>query len=416
MKILIQNSLFYPNLSGGAEKSTYLLARELTARGHEIDVLATTGKRDGNRHALTVRTVEGIKGQVFEAPASGMYHDLVPSEATAPSLITRGLHHALNIHSPTWLRLVRNRLAQSRPDVVHTNNLVGMTAVVWLAAKELGIPIAHTIRDLHLLCPRTTLLRSDGSLCSHPRWPCRVLSHLKLRHSQNVGMVTSPTRFMLQKHLAGGAFPDAQTAVVPNACESIPTELPNRQGRNEVSGLYLGTVAKHKGIPELLQALEQLFHDSACDRLHFAFAGKGELTEDVAGFCAIYPDRCRYLGVIQGEAKSATLRESDFVITPSVWPDNFPRVILDGFSHGLPVIGSDRGGIPEVIRHNVDGQIVSPEPKTIADAIAYYTQNDEVRLQHGQMGRERAYDFTLDRQVTRFEEIYQDLQANLKTS
>jgi glycosyltransferase involved in cell wall biosynthesis len=300
-------------------------------------------------------------------------------------------------------------MIQSDPEVVHTNNLIGMTAAVWAAASELQKPIVHTVRDFHLLCPRTTLLRSDGSLCERPRWPCRVLSHFKLRASRHVSVVTSPSRYCLERHLAGGGFAGARSAVIPNACETLPESVPGRSGRTKVQGLYLGALASHKGIPELIAALRRLFQDPDSHRLHFALAGEGDEREPVEALCREHPDRCRYLGVITGDAKTAVLNESDFVIAPSIWPEIFGRVILDGFSHGLPVIGANRGGIPEVIRDGQDGQIIEPSPANIAAAISIYIRDDQIRLEHGRAAFARARDFSAAKQMGRFEAVYRDL-------
>jgi glycosyltransferase involved in cell wall biosynthesis len=409
MRILLQNSLFYPHLAGGTERSTYLLARALSARGNEVDILTTTGRRQGEGRNLSQREVEGVQGKVYEASATGLYDDLLNQDDTPAPLPIRALHHVLNIYAHRWRRLTRRVVATRRPEVVHTNNLVGMTVAVWYAAREADVPIVHTIRDLHLLCPRTTMLKPDGRVCARRCWSCRAISHFKLYSSRLVDVVTSPSRFTLKKHRECGGFPHAHDVVVPNACEELPVTLPDRSGRHEVHGLYLGALAAYKGLPELLAALRLLFADPACAKLHFAFAGDGELRSHVTSFCEEQAPRARYLGKVHGPAKTALLYESDFVVIPSVWYETFGRVILDGFSHGLPVIGSNRGGIPEVIRDGHDGQIVLPEPQPLARAMKQYVQDDVLRLEHGRAASVRAREFTLERQVEHFEDIYRDL-------
>ncbi|MGG7377432.1 glycosyltransferase, partial [Escherichia coli] len=60
---------------------------------------------------------------------------------------------------------VREAVAAARPDVVHTNNLPGVTTAIWEVSRQLGIPVVHTIHDYYLLCPRVTLQRRDGRPC-----------------------------------------------------------------------------------------------------------------------------------------------------------------------------------------------------------------------------------------------------------
>jgi glycosyltransferase involved in cell wall biosynthesis len=406
MRILLQNSLFYPYLAGGTERSTLLLARALSEAGHEVDVLTTSGSPWGERNTLSERTVAGLNGRIYQAPSVGLYEVVPPKGQHAPSSLTKTIHHALNVRSRRWLRLTRQVLILTRPDVVHTNNLVGMTTAVWQAAREYRVRTLHTIRDLHLLCPRTTMLRPDGTSCERLCWSCRIFSQLKLMASRQVDVVTSPSRHTLNRHLDCGAFRGVQTAVVPNACEEIPATLPDRTGRDTVQGLYLGSLAPHKGVLVLLEALTQLFAAPVYARLRFAFAGDGELKPQIEQFCRDHAPRCVYLGTVSGEAKDHALRASDFVVAPSVWPEAFGRVILDGYCFGLPVIGSDRGGIPEIIRDGQDGQIVTPEPEPLAKAVAWYTTDDESRWQHGLTARERVQEFTLAKQVERFLQLY----------
>jgi glycosyltransferase involved in cell wall biosynthesis len=73
------------------------------------------------------------------------------------------------------------------------------------------------------------------------------------------------------------------------------------------------------------------------------------------------------------------------------------------------VIGGRRGGIPEVVRHDRDGLIVEPEVAELVAAMRRYVEDPQLRLRHGVSARERAADYTLDRQVDRFEAIYRSL-------
>ena len=406
MRILLQNSLFYPHLAGGTERSLYSLAQELSAAGHVVDILTTTGKPQGAPEVLTAREIPGISGKIYQAPASGLYEVVPLKGKQAPSALDRTIHHALNVYSYRWLRLTRKFVTLRRPDVLHTNNLVGMTCTLWRAAREHRLRIVHTIRDLHLLCPRTTMLRADGTSCTRLCWSCRLFSHFKLRATRQVDVVTSPSRYTLERHLHFGGFRGVRAEVVPNACEVIPAVIPDRTTRTAVQGLYLGSLAPHKGLSPLLSALAQLFADPACEALRFVFAGEGELKNAVEDFCRQHAKRCAYLGIVEGEAKQQVLRESDFVVIPSLWSETFGRVILDGFSYGLPVIGSDRGGIPEIIRHESDGQIVPPEPEALGKAMARYVHDHELRRRHGRRARERIHEFSLQKQVERFLRLY----------
>lgn len=66
---------------------------------------------------------------------------------------------------------------------------------------------------------------------------------------------------------------------------------------------------------------------------------------------------------------------SDILIYPS-WSDNFPLVILEAMACGTPVIGSNVGGIPEIIIENVNGYLISDykNPHKYAEKIEQYLE------------------------------------------
>ncbi len=416
MKILLQNSVFFPNVIGGAELSSHLLGQELRQRGLSVDAVATTGRRGGERRLTTRPTADGL-GRVFEAPSHGFWHiyenDGLPPQ---PNVLVRALHHFSSVSSGRWRALMGEVLDQVKPQVVHTNTIVGMTPTIWAAAHERGVPVVHTLRDYHLLCPRTTLLRSDNTDCENPPVPCRVLAGLKLRQTHQVAVITAPSRFVLDRHLQAGGFAAARPVVVPNACEHLPALIPDRPQEGPVRGLYLGQLDDHKGLALLLAALEQVMPRPEAAALCFDFAGSGPAEDRVRDFCRRYPDRAQYHGVVKGQVKFDLLARASFQVVPSVWNDNFPRSILDGFSWGIPVIGTCRGGIPEVIRHEQDGLIIQPEAEALAQAMALYVADPELRQRHGASARGRAETYTLDHQVNMFQEIYQTLVGRPESS
>lgn len=409
MKLLIQNSLFFPNIIGGAEISSHLLGMELRKRGIEADGVASTGQCGGGK-TLTTRPTADDLGTVYEAPSHG-YCNLLPNENSTGSggILLRSLNHFSSVFSRRWLNLFEEVLQRSQPDIVHTNTIVGLTPAIWQAAHNQNIPVVHTLRDYHLLCPRTTLLRSDNSDCQNPPLPCRVLSNLKMAHTKTVSIATGPTRFVLQKHLDAGGFPNAQPHVIANALEEWPEQIPQRKATDPVRGLFLGQLDVHKGIPVLLEVLESLFADLQYQALGFDFAGTGPLVPEVEKFCAAHPMRAIYHGVVKDDAKRNLLAHSSFMVVPSVWAEPFSRSIIDGFSWGLPAIGSNQGGIPEVITDGSDGQVIKPIFEPLAAAISRYTLEPEFRLEQGAAARKRASVFTLDRQIDQFLVLYENL-------
>jgi glycosyltransferase involved in cell wall biosynthesis len=375
------------------------------------DAVASTGRHGSDRHLTTRPTEDGL-GTVYEAAAHGLC-DLLPAvdAKTEPGFLTRGLNHFALVHSRRWQHLFTEVLDRSRPDIVHTNTLVGLTPAIWAAARDRNIPIVHTLRDYHLLCPRTTLLRSDLTDCQDPPLPCRILAHLKVRQTRELQLVTAPTRYVIDRHLQVGAFPATPTAVVPNALEEWPEQIPPREDRSRVRGLFLGQINNHKGVGLLLEVLDRLFADSDLDHLSFDFAGTGPWNDKVHALVSRHPDRASFHGMIHDEPKRDLLRQADFMVVPSLWSEPFSRSIIDGFSWGLPAIGSRRGGIPEVITDQEDGLLIEPNAAQLEGAMRLLATDHPRRRTMSATARRHAENFTLTGQVDRFTELYQKLLA-----
>lgn len=408
MRILLVNSVFHPQQIGGAEEVALRLARALTARGHAVDVLATTGRR-GGRWQLAERTVEGIDGTVREAPFVGLYDLLDGGGATAP-LPVRAAHHAMQARAAGWERLAREALRRARPDVVHTHNLVGLTTAVWRATRREGVPVVHTLHDYQLLCARTTLLRSRGTLCDAPPLPCRLLARAKLAATAGVDIVTAPARFTLERHLASGAFANARAAVVRNAPEPPPAPPPDRPDA-PARGLFMGQLHVHKGVRELLAAAARLLGPDGPPGFALALAGTGPLADEVAAFCALHGDRCRYLGRVTGTAREAAFAAAAFLVLPARWHEVAPLTILEAHSRGLPVVASPRGGIPELVTDGEDGLLVEPEPEPLAAAMARYAREPQLRRRHAAAALRRSAGWTREQQVEAYLDLYRQAVA-----
>ncbi len=54
------------------------------------------------------------------------------------------------------------------------------------------------------------------------------------------------------------------------------------------------------------------------------------------------------------------MTNSDALCIPSIWLENSPGVVIHALSIGLPVIGSNTGGIPEYVQHDENGILVAP--------------------------------------------------------
>lgn len=103
----------------------------------------------------------------------------------------------------------------------------------------------------------------------------------------------------------------------------------------------------------------------------------------------------------------------DVFVLPSAQPEPFGGVVMEAMSLGLPVIGTSIGGTPEQIGDSNSGRLIPPaDPAALAETLAELASSAEIRRRIGAQARERvSINFSLDRMVTRIEEICTALAA-----
>lgn len=104
----------------------------------------------------------------------------------------------------------------------------------------------------------------------------------------------------------------------------------------------------------------------------------------------------------------ATVFVMPSVISPIGETDGLPTVVIEALSSGLPVVGTDTGGIPEVIQDGVTGYLVPTNaPKQLADGIQVLLERPDLREKFGCEGRRLVErEFNLDRKIEALHELF----------
>jgi glycosyltransferase involved in cell wall biosynthesis len=139
----------------------------------------------------------------------------------------------------------------------------------------------------------------------------------------------------------------------------------------------------------------------------FTFAGDGprrEALELLARALGV-GGRVRFLGECQDVAP--VLAAADLFVLPSR-SEAFPNAVIEAMAAGLPVVASRVGGIPEVVRHGENGVLVPADDQdALADAVlGLMDRRDQAAALGAAARRDVARDYTIDRMVERFEDLY----------
>ena len=104
------------------------------------------------------------------------------------------------------------------------------------------------------------------------------------------------------------------------------------------------------------------------------------------------------------------LRGSCVSVMPSRWYENQPLAVLESMANGVPVVATDLGGTPELIRPGVDGELVpADDPEAMAQALSGFLDNPDKAFLMGQAGRERIEaEFTPADHLAGLDRLYAD--------
>ena len=343
----------------GGQRQLLLLAHGLGARGHS-QLIACPEESDLYRRA----TADGF--EVLGLPQNDFRHIL-------------------------GIRQLRRRLQQDHLMLLHAHDGVGQT-VSWLASLGTGVRRVASRRVTYL--PKRRL-----DYCLKYRYTCDAV----IAVSNFIGRILQDT-----------GIPPAMISVIHDGIE-LPERLPDaasrattranwKLGASEFVIGLLGGISTEKGQDIAVKALEIL-----ADRLPNAtlVLGGTILAEDLANTRLAS-------AVAGGKVLLAGYQENlfeffaglDIYIMPSR-SEGLGSAALLAMAHGVPVIATRVGGLPEIVEEGKTGWLVAPEsPQALADAIAAAASDDARRKQLGSAVRLRAEQFSADIMVEQTEALY----------
>lgn len=350
LNVALINSLYPPTAVGGAEKVVQSLAEALVRSNHRASVVTLCADGRGSVDRLSGVTVIRLPTDV-PWPFGTEYKTVA---------------HRVRIklrdrYSATMYARLRPVLSELRPDVVHTNSLMGFSVAAWDAAASLDLPVVHTAHDWYLTCVRSTMLRA-GRNCAGQCTSCAMYTAQRRSVSGRVATFVGVSDFVRDMHLGQGFFGSAGlTTVIHNPS---PPRRP-MAARREAGALrlgFLGRIEAAKGIEPLLATLRPI---AGPFTLRIGGTGNAALVQRLKDQHA--DDRFEWLGRVEPQEFFGNI---DVLVVPSIWNEPFGLVIGEAHSHGIPVIASRRGGIPEVVRDGINGFLYDPDrPHELADIV-----------------------------------------------
>ena len=355
---------------GGITRYIISLSGRLIARGHRVVVASAGGSMAGHATAL------------------GMAHWAVPFRTSA--------EFAPQVLWGTWE--VARRLREEPVDVIHAHTRVGQVAAE-LLTRRLGIPVVTTWHGIYRPNVGRWLWPCFGNLTMAISDPV----YQNLRRDFHV----PPSRI---RRVYNGI--DSQQYAVPPA-PALLRAFRKRWGL-PVDCPIVGAVGrlasgKVKGFDTLLVAA-YLLQDLLPD-VHFLIAGDGPrypFLKDVVGRLQIQ-SRVHFVGAT--EDTRVPIAVMDLFVFSSRWPEAFGLTLVEAMAAGKPVVATQVGAVPEIVRHGVDGWLVPPnDPRAMADGIVQLLRDRAMATRMGQAARVRVQEaFSLERMTTEIEAVYREV-------
>ena len=162
--------------------------------------------------------------------------------------------------------------------------------------------------------------------------------------------------------------------------KDIIIRTPSYLEKRGVNILYVGRLTHEKGLKYLIQAVPILIDRGF--NVKISLCGDGpeckklqRLSRDLG--CE---SNIEFLGFIPwGKELDKIYLQHDIFVLPSV-SEGIPKVLLEAMAKGLPIIATNVGGIPDIIKDTENGILISPKsPADIARAVEFLVRNDDVR-------------------------------------
>ncbi len=374
MKIFTLNYEF-PPVGGGGGKVAQDICEILAARGHQVRV------QTSYVHGLP--RVEWRDGyEIYRSFSFRQRADRCSIPEMAGFILTNLL--------PTL-----RQLSQWRPDVVHAHFAVPTGAVAWLARIMTGMPYVLTVHlgDVPGGFPEIEQVFRFLKPFTVPIW-------------KGAACVTGISEHV--RRLAQDAY-HRDVIAIPNGIELSRHIQSSPEPQNPPRLVFVGRFTTQKNPLLLLESLELIQQlPWEADML-----GDGPLWDAARRWIEALglKDRIRLHGWVSNDEVSRVMQRSDVLLMPSR-SEGLSVVGLKALAHGLAIMGSDIDGMKDILLPGING-LACPvnEPAPFAQGLKNLLGNVARLTAMKQASRKHAANFDLNRNVSRYEEIFRRVSS-----
>ncbi|GAB4424771.1 MAG: glycosyltransferase family 4 protein [Bacteroidia bacterium] len=367
LRVLMVCKALPQSYKGGIQTHVWELSEALGRLGVAVHILTSGGLLRGERH-------RDIGGRHL------IYLPTLPGHRL-PLLSNTLSELSFNLQVNRWLRA-----HQHAYDVIH---LQGRSGILW--------PVQHPeaahrcVATVHGLAQEEGAFRRDSL---DARLHTRLSGRAERQALARVGQVIAVSEDQRRRIARHTGLDPAAIGVISNGVWADEA-VPHTARTSQIA--FVGRIEPVKGVDLLPPMLADLPAD-----LRLVMIGSGQRHRLEGAFRAWgVADRVVWTGDLDHDAVLAWLAAVRALVLPSRYEPQ-GRVVLEAMSQGCPVVASDTGGIPEMMRHGVEGLLVPPGDATLlASAVRRLAEHPEMAAAMGRRGVQRATDLYDWRHIAR---------------
>jgi glycosyltransferase involved in cell wall biosynthesis len=336
-----------------------------------------------------------------------------------------------------------------KPDVIHAHNIYHhLSPSILSSARKAGVPVVMTLHDYKLACPTYQFLDKgeicqacvgghftqavkrrcrNGSLATSGVMALELAVHTQLKSYSPVQVFICPSHFMKTTMTDAGVFTDRLRHLphpITLSALSDPAEDLTRPASDGLDAslrpeaprslLFAGRLSREKGVDTLIQAACQLPARPDGQPV-LRVAGDGPERDRLHAMAEATPGQVVFLGRLEKSDVEKELSHSLGLVLPARWFENQPMSILEAFTAGVPVIGTQLGGVPELINTSAegDGLLVEPDdPIALAGAMKQLLDDPAEARRMGERGRAKVFrDFSAEAHLAGLYGLYAEAKG-----
>lgn len=376
----------FPLWGNGSASYLRALTKELTARGHQVAIVCPDKRK-----------IPGITTYVVTPPQMGVFsgHPELPNAKKFSDMNGKELGDIF----ASYLKTSVDAVDDFKPEIIHVFHSVFLPSIGRILKLLFGIRIIVTTHGSDLLYLAEDR-RFTGLIRDANRFAAAITANSDFTKKLYLEMFGESLK-RKTKVISGGV--DLQQFSSTNETKKFIEEINKKYNlKDKKVVLFTGRLIKSKGLLYLVKAAHLI-------KATILIVGEGPHRKDIE-------DEVKkrnitnviFAGYIGDKAYlHAFYERADVYVSPTVW-EGFGLTILEAMATHTPVIASNKGGIVSIIKHNVNGILVSPRnPKEIAKTVNMLLENENLSKKIG----DKAYNtvtehFTWQKITDEFENLY----------